>query len=116
MADAMEYAKQAHQTNPNNPDLMDTYAFVLFKNGKYSEAATLLQSALQQYEAQQAVLTPDVYEHLGMVKEKLGAKDEAAAAYKQALEAGKDTLSEKAKERIQASVERVSQQEKAAEK
>jgi len=116
LADALEYAKRAHEANPNNPDLMDTYAYVLFKNGKYSEAAALLQSALQQYEAQQTVITPDVYEHLGMVKEKLGAKDEASAAYKQALEVGKDTLSEKVKERIQASVERVSQQEKAADK
>ena len=112
----MEYAKRAHEANPNNPDLMDTYSYVLFKNGKYSEASTLLQSALQQYEAQQAAITPDVYEHLGMVKEKLGAKDEAAAAYKQALEVGKDMLSEKVKERIHASVERVSQQEKATEK
>jgi tetratricopeptide (TPR) repeat protein len=116
LADALEYARRAHEANPNNPDLMDTYAYVLYKNGKYSDAATLLQSALQQYEAQQAVTTPDVYEHLGMVKEKLGVKAEAFAAYKQALDAGRDTLSEKAKERVKAAVERVSQQEKTADK
>jgi len=42
-----------------------------------------------------------------MIKEDLGAKDEALAAYKQALEVGADTLSQKAKQRINKAIARV---------
>jgi len=116
LADALEYAKRAYQANPNNPDLMDTYAYALYKNGKYVEADGFLQSALQQYEAQRIATPADIYEHIGLVKEKLGEVPQAVAAYKQALEKGKETLSEVVKERIKAAIERFSQQNKPANK
>ena len=42
------------------------------------------------------------------MKEKLGAKVEAIAAYKQALKMGADGLSQTAKQRINEAIERIS--------
>jgi tetratricopeptide (TPR) repeat protein len=108
---ALEYAIRAYEISPDNPSLLDTYAYVLFKNDKYSEADKFLQAALQQYEQNKIPVPAEVYEHLGMIKEKLGAKAQALTAYKQALEAGADELSDSARERIVTAVERLSQQE-----
>ncbi len=33
LSDALEYSKKAQQIKPNDPGFLDTYAFVLFKNG-----------------------------------------------------------------------------------
>jgi tetratricopeptide (TPR) repeat protein len=93
---------------PNNPGFLDTYAYVLHKNNKNSQAAEFLAVALQQYKQNDIIVPAQVYEHKGMIKEGLGAKDEALAAYKQALETGADGLSQKTKRRIQAAIERVS--------
>jgi len=104
---ALEYAERAYQGQPNNPDYMDTYSYVLYKNGKYLEAMKLVRSALQQYETRAVTAPADVYEHLGLVSEKLGSKKEALSAYKRALEVGSEALSDKVRERIKAAVERL---------
>jgi tetratricopeptide (TPR) repeat protein len=108
--EALEYAKRAHQARPNNPGFMDTYSWVLYKGGRFAEAAEFLQSALQQYELNKVSAPADVYEHLGMIKEELGLVAEALAAYKQALEIGAGKLSEPAVQQIKKAVERLSQQ------
>ncbi|MHC4638933.1 MAG: tetratricopeptide repeat protein, partial [Planctomycetota bacterium] len=110
LPEALEFATRAREAMPNNAGILDTYAYVLHKNGRYSEADESLQAALQQYEQSEVFVPADIYEHLGMIKEALGAKVEAIAAYKQALDVGADTLSEPAKEQIRAAVERLSQQ------
>jgi Tfp pilus assembly protein PilF len=88
---------------------MDTYGYVLFKNGKVQEAAEVLTAALQQYEQGEFVIPPEVYEHVGMIKEKLGAKTEALDAYKRALEVGAERLPQKRREQIDKAVKRLSQ-------
>ncbi len=108
LAEALEYAKRACETRPNDPGILDTYSYLLYKNGRLSEAAESLQSALQQYEQNRISAPSEVYEHLGMIKEKLGSIDEALAAYKQALEVGAGGLSEVTSERIKAAIERLS--------
>jgi len=108
---ALEYAEQVLKKQPNNPGVLDTYAYVLYKNGRFREAAEYLQAALQQYESQRARVPAEVYEHLGMIKEGLGTRVEAIAAYKQALETGADTLSKTANERIKSAVDRLSRQD-----
>ncbi len=107
--EALEYARRAHETVPNDPGFLDTYSYVLYKNGRLSEATEFLQSALQQYELSSVSTPPDVYEHLGMVKEELGYVDEAIAAYKQALEI-RTGLTEASMKRIEAAIERLSSQ------
>ena len=110
LAKALEYARRAYEARPNNPGFLDTYSYVLYKNGRFAEAAEFLQSALQQYELNKISAPAEVYEHLGMIKEKLQSGTEALAAYKQALEVGAEGLSEAAKKRITSAIERLSQQ------
>jgi tetratricopeptide (TPR) repeat protein len=105
---ALQYAEKAIGLSPDNPSIQDTYAYVLYKNSRFEEAAENARAALQQYETQQTYAPSDVYEHLGMIMEALGRNDEAVGAYKKALEAGKDSLSEDSKERINKAVEKLS--------
>ncbi len=105
---ALEYAKAACQTRPNDPGLVDTYAFVLYKNGKYEEAAERIGAALQLYEAERIGIPADVHEHAGQIYEKLGDKVKALDAYKQALEAGGQNMPQAARDRITSAVNRVS--------
>jgi len=105
---ALEYAERAPNLMPNDSSLLDTYAYVLYKNGRYSEAAESIHAALQQYELKSISAPAEVYEHLGMIKEKLGARAAALAAYKQALKVGADKLSQTVKERISSAIERLS--------
>ena len=69
LADALEYAKKALEQKPNEANYLDTYAFVLYKNGRNAEAVQSLTAAIQQYEVQ-GTAPPEVYEHLGMVHER----------------------------------------------
>jgi tetratricopeptide (TPR) repeat protein len=108
LPEALLYAKRALGTQPNNPGFLDTYAYVLHKQGENSQAAEFLAAALQQYQQNDILVPAEVYEHKGMIKEKLGAKDEAVAAYRQALEIGADRLSQKAEQRINKAIERLS--------
>ncbi|MDH4238370.1 MAG: tetratricopeptide repeat protein [Phycisphaerae bacterium] len=109
LAEALQYAERSLQARPDSPDLLDTYAYVLHKNDRNLEAAESLQSALQQYESQQVRIPAEVYEHIGMVNEKLGAKDKALDAYKQALQIGADNLPKTTEQRITSAIERLSQ-------
>ena len=108
LSEALEYAKKAVEQRPNSPSFLDTYAYVLHKNGKNPEADEFLAAALQQYEQSAIDAPPEVYEHLGMIREALGEKDNALDAYKKTLELGGDRLSEKRKERINKAIERLS--------
>jgi len=108
LPEALRYAKRALDAQPNYPGILDTYAYVLHKQGKSSQAAEFVEAALQQYQQNNVLVPAVVYEHKGMIKEELGAKDEALAAYRRALEVGADRLSQKAKQRINKAIERLS--------
>ncbi|MHC4640606.1 MAG: tetratricopeptide repeat protein [Planctomycetota bacterium] len=109
LTEALQYAQRSLQARPNSPDLLDTYAYVLHKNGRHAEAAESLQAAMQQYESRQIEIPAEVYEHLGMVEEKLGEPAKAVAAYKQALLIGTDKLPKATEQRITLAIERLSQ-------
>ena len=104
---ALEYAERAYDLRPNNANIMDTYSYVLYKNGKNEQAEEYLQSALQQYEKDSISAPTDVYKHLGIIKEALGLSTEAVTAYQQALEIGEKTMPEEEKEEIKKAVERL---------
>jgi tetratricopeptide (TPR) repeat protein len=106
LADALEYAKKALEQKPDEANYLDTYAFVLYKNGRNAEALQSLTAAIQQYEVQGAA-PPEVYEHLGMVHEALGDGKKALAAYRRALETGAGTMPKMMKERIDSAVGRL---------
>ena len=106
---AFEYAKRAYDLRPNDPGFLDTHAFVLYKMGKYQQAEEFILASLQNYEQYGMSASWDVYEHLGLIKEKLGSNDEALNAYKRVLEVGADQLTEIARQRITTAIERLSQ-------
>lgn len=107
--EALKYARQALDAKPNAPGVLDTYAYALHKNNKNQEAAEYVEAALQQYNEQNIIpVPPEVYEHKGMIQEELGAKDEALAAYRMAMENGGDKFSNRVRERITRAIERVS--------
>ncbi len=105
---ALEYAEQVRKMTPNNAAVLDTYAYVLYKIGKYEEAGQYMQSAIQGYSDQQAVLLPEVYLHSGMIQEKLGNKTQALDAYKQAENLGDKRLSKKDMDLIKSAIQRLS--------
>ena len=104
---ALEYARRAHEMQPDDPEYLDTYAIVLYKKGKYSEAVQFERAAIQQYDARQASPPAEVYEHLAQAHEQLGELSQARAAYQQALEAGGENIPKPVKERINAAIERL---------
>ena len=108
LSDALKYVERALEAKPDDPGFLDTYAYVLLKNGKVAEAAETLAAALQQFQQSKITVPAEIYEHKGMIKEKLGAKAEALVAYKQAIEAGDETLLPGTRERIERAIERVS--------
>jgi len=110
LTDALEYARRAFEARPNAAGFLDTYAYVLYKNGRYAEADEFLQAALQQYEQNRISMPPEVFEHLGMIKEELGEMAQALEAYERALETGADKLPLPVVERIESAVERLTQQ------
>jgi len=107
LPDALKYIQTAYQVMPNNPGLLDTYAYVLYKNNNYAQADEFLQAAMQQYEINKISIPPDVHEHMGLIKEKLGDATQALAAYRKAMETGTKELSSASIERIKSSIERV---------
>ena len=104
---ALEYARRAHEMQPDDPEYLDTYAIVLYKKGKYSEAVQFEQAAIQQYETRRMLPPLEVYEHLAQAREQLGELSQARAAYQQALEAGGENIQKPVKERINAAIERL---------
>jgi tetratricopeptide (TPR) repeat protein len=108
LSDALSYAKRALELEPKRPGTLDTYAFVLLKSGNVSEADRYLTEALQRFEQNRIPVPAEVYEHKGMIKERLGEKQQARAAYEEALNVGEKSLSEKAKKRIERAVARIS--------
>jgi tetratricopeptide (TPR) repeat protein len=104
--EALGYARTAVEQSPEVAGHQDTYAYVLYKNGRPAEAAEALAAAIQRYEADGAVPV-EVYEHLGMVNEALGQKSKARAAYRRALEAGGDGTPDVVKQRISSAIQRL---------
>jgi tetratricopeptide (TPR) repeat protein len=108
LTEALEYARTALEQSPNEANYLDTYGYVLHKNGRNAEAAQSLALALQRCEAAGAA-SPDIYEHMGLVHEALGEKGKAQAAYRRALEVGANAMSPAVKERINAALARLTQ-------
>ncbi|HBG26412.1 MAG: hypothetical protein A2Y10_06405 [Planctomycetes bacterium GWF2_41_51] len=107
VAKAMGYGKKAYDGAPNNASILDTYAYVLFKNDKTKEADELINRSVQQYEQNKMNAPIEVYEHMAMIKEKLGQNDKALEAYKRALEFSGNNAPPEVKNRITAAIERL---------
>jgi len=83
--------------DPENPANMDTYGWVLYKLGRFTEAAEWVEKAVSATPAADA----DLLEHLGDIYFKLGNTDKAVINWQNALKVGKGSefLQKKVKER-----------------
>jgi len=97
--EATKYAAMAISMQPNNGTFEDTYAWVLFADGKYEDALVWIQKALKNTNPQTAVLL----EHYGDILVKLGKTTEAVKQWNLALEKGMD--SEESKQKLKKKIE-----------
>ncbi|WP_293311133.1 tetratricopeptide repeat protein [Pedobacter sp. UBA5917] len=84
LAKAAKYAETAANGMPNNPSVIDTYAFILFKQQKYDLAKTWIEKALQNNSNKNGVYL----ERYGDILFMKGEKDEAVIQWQKAKEAG----------------------------
>ncbi|MCC6599283.1 MAG: tetratricopeptide repeat protein [Crocinitomicaceae bacterium] len=83
---ANEMAKLCNNLSPGNALFQDTYAWVLFQQGNYSDAATWIEKAVIG-----SPMNSDVWEHRGDIQYKLGKKNEAVESWKKAASIGNDS-------------------------
>lgn len=90
---AAEMSAKSNRLEPNNGTYQDTYAWVLFKQGKYEDALVWIEKAISNGAGGSAV----VVEHYGDILYQLGRKEDAHTQWKKAKELGEgsDKLNEK---------------------
>lgn len=81
---AEKYAESAAKAKPENPAITDTYAFVLFKQKKYTLAKQWIERTLQNKKTNNGVYL----EHYGDILSLLGDKEKALQQWQLARDAG----------------------------
>ncbi|TCR05777.1 tetratricopeptide repeat protein [Sphingobacterium sp. JUb20] len=96
--DAAHFAETANKLRPNDATLEDTYAWVLFKQGKYADALLWIEKAIKNSKSPSTVLL----EHYGDILIKNKKITEAMKQWKSALARGgsSETNMEKLREKI----------------
>lgn len=94
LAKAETLAAKAVQALPKNASVIDTYAMVLFKLGKYDQASSWIEKALQNNEAS----NPVYLEHYGDILFLKGEREQAIIQWQKAKQAG--NVSEKLNKKI----------------
>jgi tetratricopeptide (TPR) repeat protein len=89
---AQKMIARALDRDPENGAYLDSYAWVLFKKGKFKEALKYQEKAMQ-FSAEDAIL----FDHLGDIQAALKNKDEAKENWRHALELdpGNDIIKQK---------------------
>lgn len=77
---AATYAKKANELEPNSGTFQDTYAWVLFQQGKYQEALVWIEKAIKNSEPSGVL-----YDHYGDILIKLGKTKEALKQWEKAM-------------------------------
>jgi tetratricopeptide (TPR) repeat protein len=84
--EAEKMSKRSLEIRPGEATFLDTYGWVLYKQGKYEKAREYIQKALDANPAADGTL----YEHLGDIEFKLKNTDKAVDYWKKAKEKGTD--------------------------
>jgi tetratricopeptide (TPR) repeat protein len=82
---AVELASRAHELRPDDPFVADTLGWILYQQGQYSHALSLLQESLEKEPG-----SAEVQMHLGMVFYMLEDEDVARLHLQQALSSRED--------------------------
>ena len=86
---AAEMSYRTVQAEPSNPTYLDTYAWILFKQGKYAEAKIYIDETLKYIEDKAE--NAGIIEHAGDIYAHTGHMKEAVAFWKRALRLGGET-------------------------
>lgn len=70
-AEALPFARRAHESSPTDPTLLDTYGYVLFRNGRLEDAERILRESIDREEQSGTRM------HLGEVLAARGEKEAA---------------------------------------
>lgn len=88
---AVEMAREAYGLNPTSPEIMDTFASALIKQGQYLEAEKIARQAIQINQREGQVVIAELYYRLALALQGTGqdsqARDQLDAAREQ-LQAG----------------------------
>lgn len=93
---AEKMSSKAVSAESGNPTFLDTYAWVLYKRGNYSQARYYMKLAIEKSERPSGVL----YEHYGDILFRNGEKEEALKMWKKACESG-DEVSDELKQKVE---------------
>jgi tetratricopeptide (TPR) repeat protein len=95
LEEAARMSKRANEIEPGSPSFQDTYAWILFQQGKYDEALVWITKAFENGGASNGV----ILEHKGDILFKTGNTREAIEYWKMAQEMGEtsDKLQQKIK-------------------
>lgn len=87
---AEKMSSKAVSMESDNSTYLDTYAWVLYKRGDYSQAKFYIKLAIEKSKEPSGVL----YEHYGDILYRSGEKEKAMEMWKKALESGTDKTDE----------------------
>lgn len=87
---AEEMSYRTVKAEPNNGTYLDTYAWILFEKGKYTEARIYIDQAIQQGDDKSSV----VVEHGGDIYYKCGELEKAVEFWKEALKLAEEATDE----------------------
>jgi len=88
LKEAEKMAERVTGMEPGNNTFLDTYAWVLYKRGKYRNAEKVMNQIFKSTDKDDA----EYYEHYGFILKKLRKCDEAVAAWTRAVEADKTKI------------------------
>lgn len=83
---ALAMSKKALAQQPNSPAYLDTYGWILYKSGRYTDAKEYIQKALDAVPNDKELL-----EHMGDVEFQLGNKSAAIEYWKKSKDNGNDS-------------------------
>ena len=93
---AEKYSKKTLELEPDNTTFLDTYAWVLFQQGRFEEAKAWIEKAVNKSNPSSAVL-----EHYGDILLELGKQKDAQKQWRRALKLANDDADvEKLKDKI----------------
>lgn len=91
---AEEMSYRTIKAEPDNKTYLDTYAWILFMKGKYSEAKIYIDKVVESGKADDEDVTAGVLEHAGDIYAKCGDMAEALKYWKMAEHKGGDVTSQ----------------------
>jgi tetratricopeptide (TPR) repeat protein len=95
---ANKMIREALKARPDDPYILDSMAWVLYKQGKYKEAQGYLKKALKKLDND-----PTIHEHMGDVLKGMGMKKKALEHYTKS-----STLSKKPREELKKKIQELS--------